>query len=212
MCSCVRDKPVTSTDPTGMIALSGYNVAGNEEDIVESVNTFWTRGSLGPTPADDGTDDGQSKSQGNKTPEEQASAQNESQTKQLSADDVSNGVKAYDSDKGDKGAARVVKALDTMGKDFTATGDVVRAGVKESGVKLPKDADKVLGNVDSITRTGDKVVITNEGSITIKALAHLGKTISFTVTTVDGKPALRSITGISAGVSILQKKITSYGP
>src|SRR3989475_4094041 len=129
MYSYVRDTPLTRNDPSGLIALSGYNVAGNEEDIVESVNTFWTRGLLGPTPADDGTDDGQSKSQGNKTPEEQASAQNESQTKQLSADDVSNGVKAYDSDKSDKGAARVVKALDTMGKDFTATGDVVRAGV-----------------------------------------------------------------------------------
>jgi hypothetical protein len=125
---------------------------------------------------------------------------------------VSNGVKAYDSDKGDKGPARVVKALDTMGKDFTATGDVVRAGVKESGVNLPKDADKVLGNVDSISRNGDKVVITNEGTVTIKALAHLDKTISFTVTTVDGKPALRDIKGISIGVGFLKKEITSYGP
>jgi len=88
----------------------------------------------------------------------------------------------------------------------------VRAGVKESGVNLPKDADKVLGNVDSITRTGDKVVITNEGSSTIKALAHLDKTISFTVTTVGGKPALRDIKGISIGVGFLKKEITSYGP
>ena len=91
----------------------------------------------------------------------------------------------------------------------------MRAGAKESGVKLPKDADKVLGNVDSISRTGDKVVITNEGSITIKALAHLDKTISFTVTSVGGKPALRDIKGISVGVpgvAFLSKQITSYGP
>jgi len=52
-----------------------------------------------------------------------------------------------------------------MGKDFTATGDVVRAGVKESGVEMPKAADKVLANVESITRTGDKVVITNKDSM-----------------------------------------------
>ncbi|MGO9209802.1 MAG: RHS repeat-associated core domain-containing protein, partial [Terriglobales bacterium] len=42
-------------------------------------------------------------------------AQNQSQTKQLTADDVSKGIKAFDSDKGDKNPGRVVKALDTMG-------------------------------------------------------------------------------------------------
>ena len=83
----------------------------------------------------------------------------------MTADDVSKGIKAFDSDKGDKNPGRVVKALDTMGKDFTATGDVVRAGVKESGVEMPKAADKVLANVESITRTGDKVVITNKDSM-----------------------------------------------
>jgi hypothetical protein len=40
----------------------------------------------------------------------------------------------------------------------------------------------------------------------------LDKTISFTVTTVDGKPALRDIKGISIGVGFLKKEITSYGP
>lgn len=107
---------------------------------------------------------------------------------------------------------RVVKALDTLGQDVTATGDVVRAGVKESGAELPKAADKVLANVDSISRTGDKVVITNEGSITIKAVAHLDKTISFTITTVGGKPALRNIQGISIGFGFLKKEIHDYGP
>src|SRR5436309_7661072 len=82
MYAYVRDNPLTSTDPTGMIALSGYNVAGNEEDVVESVNTFWTRGSLGPTPADAG----QSKSQGNKTPEEQNQVTPQSLTAQIPSD------------------------------------------------------------------------------------------------------------------------------
>jgi len=128
----------------------------------------------------------------------------------LTADDVSNGVKAYDSDKGDKGPARIVKALDTMGKDFTATGDVVRAGVKASGVELPKAADKVLGNVDSIKRNGDKVVITNKADITVGKVGELKKTISFTVTSVDGKPALRDIQGVKIGVSFLAVPIHNY--
>ncbi|HXX15394.1 MAG TPA: hypothetical protein VEJ47_10880 [Candidatus Eremiobacteraceae bacterium] len=112
---------------------------------------------------------------------ELAQNQSQTQTKQLTADDVSKGTKAHDSDKGDKGPARVVKALDSMGNNFTATGDVVRAGVKESGVQMPKDADKVLANVESIARTGDKAVITNKDSMTIKLLGQIGKTISFTV-------------------------------
>jgi hypothetical protein len=40
----------------------------------------------------------------------------------------------------------------------------------------------------------------------------MDKTISFTVTTVDGKPALRDIQGISIGVGFLKKEITRFGP
>jgi hypothetical protein len=134
-------------------------------------------------------------------------AQNQSQTKQLTADDVSKGIKAFDSDKGDKNPGRVVKALDTMGKDFTATGDVVRAGVKESGVEMPKAADKVLANVESITRTGDKVVITNKDSMRVDVLGKMDKTISFTINeSAKGKsgyvgPELQNLKGRAASKS-----------
>jgi RHS repeat-associated protein len=149
-----------------------------------------------------------------------AAAQNtsETQTKQLTADDVSKGIKAYDSDKGDKQPGRVVKALDAMGNNFTATGDVVRAGVKASGVALPKDADKVLANVVSITRTGDKVVITNEKSMTIKAAGQLAKTISFTINeSLKGKsgyqgPALQNLNGVGIGWGKLAYHPDHWGP
>jgi hypothetical protein len=149
-----------------------------------------------------------------------AEAQNQSQTqtKQLTADDVSKGIKAYDSDKGDKQPGRVVKALDAMGNNFTATGDVVRAGVKESGVELPKDADKVLANVNSITRTGDNVVITNEKSMTIKVGGQLAKTISFTISeSVKGKsgyqgPALQNLKGIGIGLGPFAYHPDHWGP
>jgi hypothetical protein len=142
----------------------------------------------------------------------------QTQTKQLTADDVSKGIKAFDSDKDDKNPGRVVKALDTMGQNFTATGDVVRAGVKESGVALPKDADKVLANVESITRTGDKVVITNKDSMTIKLLGQIGKTISFTVSeSATGKngyqgPALLDLKGVGIGIGRFATHPDHWGP
>ena len=146
-------------------------------------------------------------------------AQNQSQTKQLTADDVSKGIKAYDSDKGGKQPGRVVEALDAMGTNFTATGDVVRAGVKQSGVELPKDADKVLANVNSISRTGDKVVITNEKSMTIKkGFGQLSQTISFTINeSVKGKsgyqgPALQNLKGIGIGLGPLAYHPDHWGP
>jgi RHS repeat-associated protein len=147
-----------------------------------------------------------------------ASAQNQSQTKQLTADDVSKGIKAFDSDKGDKNPGRVVKALDTMGKDFTVSGDTLKQGVKESGVEMPKAADKVLANVESITRTGDKVVITNKDSMRIKLLGEIGKTISFTINeSVKGKsgyvgPALQDLKGVGIGIGPFATHPDHWGP
>jgi len=148
----------------------------------------------------------------------ESTAQNQSQTKQLTADDVSKGIKAFDSDKGDKNPGRVVKALDTMGKDFTVSGDTLKQGVKDSGVALPKAADKVLANVDSITRTGDKVVITNKGSMTIDLLGQVGKTVSFTINeSAKGKsgyqgPELQNLKGVGIGLGPFATHPDHWGP
>jgi hypothetical protein len=131
---------------------------------------------------------------------------------------VSKGIKAFDSDKDDKNPGRVVKALDTMGKDSTVSGDTLKQGVKDSGVTLPKDADKVLANVDSITRTGNNVVITNKDSMAIKLLGQIGKTISFTINeSVKGKsgyqgPALQDLKGVGIGIGPLTKHPDHWGP
>jgi len=148
----------------------------------------------------------------------QAQNQSQTQTQRLSASDVSKGIKAFDSDKDDKNPGRVVKALDAMGKNFTVSGDTLRQGVKDSGVALPKDADKVLANVNSITRTGDKVVITNENSMSIKVGGQLSKTISFTIDeSVRGKsgyqgPALQNLKGIGIGLGPFAYHPDHWGP
>ena len=93
----------------------------------------------------------------------------------------------------------------------------LQAGVKESNVKVPGAADKVLGNVDSISRSGDTVTITNKKSIVVDGVAKLDKTISFKVASVDGKPTLQNISGIHLGVGagrlfVTIKTPTSWGP
>jgi hypothetical protein len=149
---------------------------------------------------------------------QQVQNQSQTQTRQLTADDVSKGIKAFDSDKEDKNPGRVVKALDTMGKDFTVSGDTLRQGVKDSGLALPKDAGKVLANVESITRTGNNVVITNKDSMTIKGAGQLAKTISFTINpSLKGKsgyvgPALQNLNGVGIGWGKLAYHPNHWGP
>lgn len=90
--------------------------------------------------------------------------------------------------------------------------------MKDSGVVFPKTADKVLANVDSITRTGDKVVITNKGAMTIDLLGQVGKTISFTINeSVKGKsgyqgPALQTLKGVGIGLGPFASHPDHWGP
>ncbi len=121
-------------------------------------------------------------------PAPQAPAQTEAQAqqqaqqqKQLSADDVSKAVQTYDKDKSDKNPARLIKALNTLGDNFTVSGDTLRAGAKQSGVKDVQsgNAEKVLGNVDSVSRTGDKVVNHEQGVYDDFASRPAGKNHQF---------------------------------
>src|SRR5260370_4685935 len=100
-------------------------------------------------------------------PAPQAPAQTEAQAqqqaqqqKQLSADDVSKAVQTYDKDKSDKNPARLIKALNTLGDNFTVSGDTLRAGAKQSGVKDQQSGNggKGFGHVESGSRNRDKVV------------------------------------------------------
>jgi hypothetical protein len=110
----------------------------------------------------------------------------------------------------------VVNALNILGSNWTVSGETLQAGVSMAYSQMKKDvpgtAEKVLANVDSVSRTGDKVVITNKRDISIRLLGHLEKAISFTVVSVKGQPALRDIKGISIGLGPLAKDIHNWGP
>jgi RHS repeat-associated protein len=217
--SMVADDPETFADLDGHMFWAPFLGNGPIGDI-----SFLIASGAGPSEnsqglsyfgsADPENDPNQNQSQN----QNQAQNQSQTQTQQLSASDVSKGIKAFDSDKEDKNPGRVVKALDTMGKDFTVSGDTLRQGAKDSGVAFPKDADKVLANVDSITRTGNNVVITNKDSMTIKLLGQMGKTISFTINeSVKGKsgyqgPALQNLKGVGIGIGPFASHPDHWGP
>src|SRR5271154_6962237 len=84
----------------------------------------------------------------------QAQAQNTTQTetqpqpKQLSADDVSNGIQSAKADTGSN-AKKTVDFLNSFGTNWNLSGDALRQGLKDS----------VDNKVDSVSRTGDKVTV-----------------------------------------------------
>jgi len=127
-------------------------------------------------------------------------AQQNQQQKTLSADDVSKAIQALEKDIGDnpkKGKPdRAVDFLNALGNNFSVTGETLKEGVKLSKVKLPPGVGAVLDNVSSLTRSGDKVTITNnqEKSV-LGGFFKLGQSITFVVGSVSGKPALLNIQG-----------------
>jgi hypothetical protein len=63
-----------------------------------------------------------------------------------------------------------------------------------------------------MTRSGDKVTITNNQEKTVFVVVKLGQSITFTVGSVGGKPALLNIQGVrTLGIKGYKDK-TQYGP
>jgi hypothetical protein len=90
--------------------------------------------------------------------------------------------------------------------------ETLRSKIVTRDIRTRDDVVRILENIASVSRNGDKVIITNQATITFKAIAHLAKTITFTLTSVDGKPALKDIKGISVGIGFVKKAITNYSP
>src|SRR5580700_9678600 len=119
---------------------------------------------------------------------------------------------AYGSDEDHRALAKFVSTLDSLGPDFTVTGETLRSKIVTRDIRTRDDVVRILENIASVSRNGDKVIITNQATITFKAIAHLAKTITFTLTSVDGKPALKDIKGVSVGIGFVKKAITNYSP
>jgi hypothetical protein len=70
----------------------------------------------------------------------------------------------------------------------------------------------------SLTRTGDKVVITNKDSMRVDVLRKMEKTISFTINeSAKGKsgyvgPELQNLNGVSLGIGPFATHPDHWGP
>jgi RHS repeat-associated protein len=132
----------------------------------------------------------------------------------VTATEVSAAVQGYFKASG-KAPGKVVSILNGFGRNWTLSGDNLRAGIsmaKQSGANVPGAADKVLTNVDSVHRTGDQVVISNKSDIRVMVVAQLQKTISFTVVSGNGGAALKNIQGIKIFEGFKNKAVNSWGP
>jgi RHS repeat-associated protein len=139
------------------------------------------------------------------TTQTETQPQTQTQPKQLSADDVSNGIQSAKADTGSN-AKKTVDFLNSFGTNWNLSGDALRQGLKDSKV----DAHGVDNKVDSVSRTGDKVTVQlNKG---INYLIYKTKTtITFDVGKVDGRPALVNIQGVEHLTYHYVPK-TQYGP
>ena len=139
------------------------------------------------------------------TTQTETQPQTQTQPKQLSADDVSNGIQSAKADTGSN-AKKTVDFLNSIGTNWNLSGDALRQGLKDSKV----DAHGVDNKVDSVSRTGDKVTVQlNKG---INYLIYKTKTtITFDVGKVDGRPALVNIQGVEHLTYHYVPK-TQYGP
>jgi len=139
------------------------------------------------------------------TTQTETQPQTQTQPKQLSADDVSNGIQSAKADTGSN-AKKTVDFLNSFGTNWNLSGDALRQGLKDSKV----DAYGVDKNVDSISRKGDTVTVQlNKG---INYLIYKTKTtITFDVGTVNGRPALVNIQGVEHFTYHYVPK-TQYGP
>jgi RHS repeat-associated protein len=135
---------------------------------------------------------------------------------EVTASQVAVAVKVFVKDSG-KAPARVVNLLNGFGRNWTLSGANLREGfsiAEKEGTKIQHrdTVNDVLANINSIKRTGDNVLITNNKDIRVKLLAHLDSTISFTVVSGEGGPSLKNIEGVKIFEGFRNKAVRSWGP
>jgi len=139
----------------------------------------------------------------------QTQTQTQTQPKQLSAEDVSKAIQsAIKEPKGTPHAKTVVDFLNSLGTNWNLSGDTLRQALKDSQV----DAHGVDKNVDSISRTGDKVTVQLNKGLNFFAIYKTKTTISFDVGAIGGRPALVNIQGVEVFHGYHYVPKTDYGP
>jgi RHS repeat-associated protein len=106
---------------------------------------------------------------------------------------------------------RTINLLNGFGSNWTLSGDNLRTGIaaakNASGVNIPGTANEVFANIDSISRTGDQVAITNKQPLKT-TFANLDKSVTFTI----GGEHLQNIRGLKVGFGPIKGAKKSWDP
>ncbi len=195
----VRNDPVSSADA------DGHAGAGVTDPEIRPLGTSAAAGaadpanSVSPDEADQEQKDAR-RAQGLG----QQPAQN-----QLSEADVSKVIKQTQGSPSDPITASI-NTFNGLGNNATVSGDTLRAALKDNNIQAKGDNEKLLNNIDSISKSGDSVTINNHAKLTA-GLVTEQKTVSFKVGTLDGHPAIKDIQGIAAGKSFIKFDVHSVG-
>ncbi|MGH9869722.1 MAG: RHS repeat-associated core domain-containing protein [Candidatus Polarisedimenticolia bacterium] len=98
------------------------------------------------------------------------------------------------------------KALNALG-DFSASGAVIAQGLKDAGIELPQEAQDALANVDSVTKEGSSLTVTNKKDGLKLDLpgpnAQIDKKVTATVKGSGKELSVSDIKGLSYGPKAL---------
>ena len=82
-----------------------------------------------------------------------------------------------------------VNLFNGLGTNATVSGDTLRAALSDNGIRAIGNNEKLLNNIESISKSGSNVTITNRGELKLKysqgGLIE-SKTVSFSVGTLNG--------------------------
>jgi len=207
----VSDNPETFADLDGHCGTGGEPGAASSNEPCSNPpqNTPPAPGGTTPAPQTNGTNTPPPPSQQAAQNQSQTQTQTQTQPKQLSAEDVSKAIQsAKDEPKGTPNAKTAVDFLNSLGTNWNLSGDTLRQALKDSKV----NAHGVDKNVDSISRTGDKVTVQLNKGLNFLEIYKTKTTISFDVGAVGGRPALVNIQGVEVFHGWHYVPKTDYGP
>ena len=125
----------------------------------------------------------------------------------LTSGEVASAIDKVTSAKGSGKVAAAIGVFKSLPENAEVTGATINEGVASSGQELKGVAGMIVNNIDTITKSGDSVEISNKEEKLIVEVdsdtqVTVKKSVSFRVGSSEGKPNLNSIDGISANIGI----------
>lgn len=123
----------------------------------------------------------------------------------LTSGEVASAVNKVNEAKPSEKVSAAIGVFNSLPSNAEVTGSSIKEGLASAGQKLDAATSDLVGNVESISKSGDNVKIKNSKESEIDAGGNkvtIGKSIEFKVAGADNRPAISNIKGIKADVGI----------